>query len=109
MGRARLEFMSRLLPSPESELSSDPKILMFTPYKSRWGTCILQTWMLGFNATQLVGLKVPTWIMPKDVPGEFLNVPLEMVGRLEEFLGSNKRNSVTTDQRFCVGLVSEAG
>jgi hypothetical protein len=82
---------------------------MFTPYKSRWGTCILQTWMLGFNATQLVGLKVPTWIMPKDVPGEFLNVPLEMVGRLEEFLGSNKRNSVTTDQRFCVGLVSEAG
>lgn len=108
MGRARLEFRSRLLPSPELELSSDPKILMLTPYKSRWGTCILQTWTLGFNATWLVGLKVPTWVTPKDVPDEFLNVPSEMARRLDECLGSNEHNSVTIDQRFCVGLILEA-
>ena len=109
MGRARLEFRSWLLPSPELEVSSDPKILMLMPYKSRWGTCVLQTWTLGFNATWLVGLKVPTWVTPKDVPSEFLNIPSEMAGKLEEFLGSNKRNSVTTDQIFCVGLVSKVG
>jgi hypothetical protein len=102
LGRGFFQVLSRQLAVPQ-------KILMLTPYKSRWGTCIFQTWMPGFNATKPVGLKVPTWVTLKDVPGEFLNVAAEMASKLGELLGSDKRNVFTTDQRFCVGLVLGSG
>jgi hypothetical protein len=102
LGRGFFQLLSR-------QPAVTQKILMLTPYKSRWGTCIFQTWMPGFNASRPVGLKVPTWVTLKGVPGEFLNVAAEMAGRLGDLLGSDKRNAYTTDQRFCVGLVSGAG
>jgi hypothetical protein len=85
------------------------KILMLTPHKSRWGTCILQTWTPGFVASKPTGLKVPTWVTLKDVPGEFMRVAAEMASGLGELLGSDRRNAVSRDQRFCVGITSGAG
>lgn len=85
------------------------KVLMLTPHKSRWGTCILQTWTPGFNATRPVGLKVPTWITLKDVTGEFINVAEEIAQGLGEILGRDRRNSTAVDERFCVGLTTGKG
>jgi hypothetical protein len=73
------------------------KNLEVLPYKMRWGTCIFQTWTHGFNASRPVGLKEPTWVTFKEVPRESLNVAAEMAGKLEELLGSDKRNAYTTD------------
>ena len=40
-------------------------VLMLTPHNSRWGTCIVQTWTLGFDVSRPIGLKVSTWVSLK--------------------------------------------
>jgi hypothetical protein len=45
------------------------KLLMLTLHRSKWGTCILQTWIPNFNPNRSTGLKVPTWITLKGVRG----------------------------------------
>lgn len=85
------------------------KLLMLTPHRSRWGTCILQTWTPGFNAAKPEGLKIPTWVTLKDVPDEFLGVAEQIAGGLGELLGVDRRNLGSMDQRFCLGLSSGAG
>lgn len=36
------------------------KLLMLSPFKSRWGTCVMQGWIPNFNATNPKGILVPT-------------------------------------------------
>ena len=69
------------------------KLLMRTPHRLRWGTCILQTWATGFNASHPTRLKVPTWVTLRGIPGEFLGVAKDIAGGLGELLGSDKRNA----------------
>jgi hypothetical protein len=85
------------------------KVLMLTPHRSKWGTCILQTWTPDFNSSKPVGLKVPTWITLRKLRGEFLGVADQIAADLGEVVGSDKRNAYCTDQRFCVALTSGAG
>lgn len=85
------------------------KLLMRTPHRSRWGTCILQTWATGFNASHPTQLKVPTWITLRGIPGEYLGVAKEIAGGLGELLGCDRRNASSADQRFCVALQSGLG
>jgi hypothetical protein len=73
------------------------KILMLTPHRSRWGTCLLQSWMSNFTSSKPTGLKVPTWITLKEVPGEFLGVAAKITAGLGDLVGSDKRNSHSTD------------
>lgn len=40
-----------------------PKVMMLILHRSRWGTCILQTWTPNFNSSKPVGLKIPTWVI----------------------------------------------
>lgn len=85
------------------------KVLMYTPHRSRWGTCILQTWTTGFDSGKPSRLKVPTWVTLRGIPGEFLGVAKEIAGGLGELLGSDKRNATCADQRFCVALQAGQG
>jgi hypothetical protein len=48
------------------------KVLMRIPHHSAWGTCLLQNWIPRFNSSRPVGLKVPTWVILKAVPDEFV-------------------------------------
>lgn len=76
------------------------KLLMYTPHRSRWGTCILQTWTTSFDSSKPSRLKIPTWVTFRGIPGEFLGVAKEIAGGLGELLGNDTRNSATADQRF---------
>jgi hypothetical protein len=82
---------------------------MLTPHRSKWGTCILQTWTPNFNSSKPVGLKVPTWVTLKEVRGEFLGVADQIAADLGEVVGSDKRNAYCTDPSFCVALTSGEG
>lgn len=82
---------------------------MLTPHRSKWGTCILQTWTTDFDSSKPLRLKVPTWVTLRGIPGEFLGVAKEIAGGLGELLGSDKRNAHTADQRFCVALQAGLG
>ena len=76
------------------------KILMLTPHLSQWGTCIMQPWIPGFNATRPTGMKMPVWITLKAVPDEFLSSSEDLAQSLGVVLGRHKGNAYTTDQRF---------
>jgi hypothetical protein len=82
------------------------KVLMRIPHHSAWGTCLLQNWIPRFNSSRPVGLKVPTWVILKAVPDEFVGVIKQIAQSLGEILGINKRNTYSEDQRFCIALLS---
>jgi hypothetical protein len=77
---------------------------MLTLYRSKWETCILQTWTSNFNPNRPSGLKVPTWTTLKGVQGEFLGVVDQIAALLGKVVGDDKRNAYCTHQRFCVAL-----
>ena len=85
------------------------KVAMLTSHRSRWETCILQTWTPYFNSSKPIGLKVSTWVTLKVVQGEFLGMADQIAARLGEVVGSDKQNAYCTDQRFCVVLTLEEG
>lgn len=80
------------------------KILMLTPHLSKWGTCIIQPWILGFNASRPTGTKIPIWITLKEVPNEFLSSALEMAQSLGTVLGRHRGNTTNSDQKFCIAV-----
>jgi hypothetical protein len=58
-------------------------MLLLIPWRSRYGMCIFQRWMPGFDpyverkGNQSVapsGMKIPTWITLRKVPEEFIGV-----------------------------------
>lgn len=51
------------------------------------------------------GLKVSTWVIFKNVPNEFFKVATWIASRLRKVLDSNKKNSISVDQRFCIDLI----
>ena len=44
--------------------------LMLSPFKSKWGTCMLQSWVLGFNPDNPSNLAFPTWVALRRLPFE---------------------------------------
>lgn len=77
-----------------------------TPHRSRWGTCILQTWTPGFNSSKPSGLRVSTWVTLKNVPEEMQGVAIEIASGLGVVLGVDKRNNAAMDKFYCIGLLS---
>ncbi|XP_073388304.1 uncharacterized protein [Physcomitrium patens] len=71
--------------------------------------CILQTWTLGSDANKHshIGLRVPTWVTLRGIPGEFMKVSNQIASGLRVLLGGDNRSAVSSDQRFCVAM--EAG
>jgi hypothetical protein len=52
--------------------------LMLSPYKSKWGTCMLQSWIPGFNPDNPNNLAFPTWVALRKLPFEHHDQALTM-------------------------------
>lgn len=46
------------------------KALMLSPYTSKWGTCMIQSWVPGFNPDNPSNLVFPTWVALRRLPFE---------------------------------------
>ena len=44
--------------------------LMVSPFRSKWGTCMLQSWVPGFNPDNPSNLAFPTWVSLRNLPHE---------------------------------------
>ena len=44
--------------------------LMLSPYKYKWGTCMIQSWVPGFNPDNPSNLAFPTWVALRRLPFE---------------------------------------
>ena len=80
------------------------KILMFTPHLSKWGTCIMQPWVPGFNASRPTGTKMPIWITLKEVLDEFISSAAELAQSIGSVLGKHRGNAANSDQKFCIAV-----
>ncbi|KAG0556684.1 hypothetical protein KC19_11G071700, partial [Ceratodon purpureus] len=85
------------------------KLLTLTPFKSRWGNCVMQNWVPNFNPANPRGLKIPTWVTLRRVPDEFQCVARQIAEGLGEVLGGDRKNSILEDQRFCIALPAGDG
>lgn len=85
------------------------KLLMLTPYRTRWGTCIMQNWVPNFDPSNSRGMLVPTWITLRRVPDEFQRVARQIAQGIGEVLGGDRHNSTLEDQRFCLALPAGDG
>ena len=43
---------------------------MVSPFRSKWGTCMMQSWVPGFNPNNLSNLAFPTWVSMRNLPHE---------------------------------------
>lgn len=66
------------------------KLLTLTPFKSRWGNCVMQKWIPNFDSANPRGMKIPTWITLRRVPDEFQFVARQIAEGLDEVLGGDK-------------------
>ena len=41
--------------------------LMLSPFKSKWGVCMIQSWVLGFIPDNPNNLAFPTWVTLKNL------------------------------------------
>ena len=42
--------------------------LMLSPYKTKWSTCMIQSWVPGFNPDNPSNLAFPTWVALRRLP-----------------------------------------
>lgn len=85
------------------------KVLMLSLDKSKWGTCMIQSWVPGFNPESPSNLAFPTWVTLRNLPYEHLDQALEIAKSLGEVIGTNKSNVGAKDQRFCINLKVKDG
>lgn len=74
--------------------------LMLSPFKSKWGTCLIQSWIPGFNPNNPSNLAFPTWVSLRNMPFEHLDQAIAIAETLEEMIGTDKANDKTKDPRF---------
>jgi hypothetical protein len=88
-------------------------LLLLTPWRSRFGMCVFQKWVPGFDpheerggnlSAAPQGMKIPTWITLRKVPEEFIGVAEQIAQGIGDLLGVDAANNSSSDQRFCVGL-----
>lgn len=78
--------------------------LMLSPFKSKWGTCMLQSWIPGFNPENPNNLAFPTWVSLMQLPYEHLDQTHDIAKSLGEVIGIDHLSDNTKDPRFCVNL-----
>ena len=83
--------------------------LMLSPFRSKWGTCMLQSWVPGFNPDNPSNLAFPTWINLRNMPYEHQDQAIEIAGTLGEVIGMDTANENSKDPRFCVNLEISKG
>ena len=79
--------------------------LMLSPYKSKWGTCIIQSWVPRFNPNNPSNLAFPTWVALRRLPFEHHDQALAIAGKLGEVISIDTMNETAKDPRFCVNLM----
>ena len=83
--------------------------LMMSPFKSKWGTCMLQSWVPGFNPDNPSNLAFPTWVALRKLPFEHHDQALAIAETLGEVIGIDTANENARDPRFCINLVVSRG
>ena len=83
--------------------------LMLSPYKSKWGTCMLQRWVPGFNPDNSVNLAFPTWVALRQLPFEHHDQAIAIAETLGEVIGMDTSNETAKDPRFCINLKVSKG
>lgn len=78
--------------------------LMLSPYKTKWGTCMIQSWVSGFNPDNPSNLAFPTWVALRRLPFEHHDQTLAIATTLGEVIGIDTSNETAKDPRFCVNL-----
>lgn len=63
------------------------KMLMLSPFKFNWGTCMLQNWVPGFNPDNPSNLAFPTCVSLRHLPFEHHDQALDIVNFLGEVIG----------------------
>lgn len=49
--------------------------LMLSPFKTKWGACMFQSWVPGFNPDNPSNLTFPTWVTLRKLPFEHHTKP----------------------------------
>ena len=83
--------------------------LMMSPYKSKWGTCMMQSWIPGFNPDNPNNLAFPTWVSLRNLPHEHEDQAIGIAKSLGEVIGFETANATAKDPRFCVNLEISKG
>ena len=83
--------------------------LMLSPFKSKWGTCLIQSWVPGFNPENPSNLAFPTWVSLRNMPFEHQDQAIEIAETLGEVIGFDTSNDTTKDPRFCINLEISKG
>ena len=83
--------------------------LMLSPFKSKWGTCLIQSWVPGFNPDNLSSLAFPTWVSLRNMPFEHLDQAMAIAETLGEVIGFDTSNDTGKDPRFCINLEISKG
>lgn len=55
------------------------KALMLSPFKTKWGTCMLQSWVPGFNPYNPSNLAFPTWVTLRNLSYDHHDQALDIV------------------------------
>lgn len=94
-----------------SLLSGDNKnglnnALMLSSFRSKWstGTCLIQSWIPGFNLDNRSNLAFPTWVSLRNMPFEHQVQALAIARSLGEVIGMDTANEHAKDPRFCINL-----
>lgn len=69
------------------EKEAENNALMLSPFKSQWGTCMLQSWVLGFNPENPRNLAFLTWVLLKNLPYEHFDQAYNIAEFLGEIIG----------------------
>ena len=85
------------------------RALMLSPYKSKWGTCMIQSWVPGFNPDNPSNLAFPTWVALRRLPYEHHDQAIAIAQTLGEVIGIDTSNESARDPRFCVNLMVNKG
>ena len=85
------------------------KALMLSHFKSKWGTCMLQSWIPCFNPYNPSNLAFPTWVTLRRLPYELFDQAIAIAETLGEVIGIDTANGTAKDPRFCVNLKVNEG
>lgn len=92
-----------------SEKETTHKAMRLSPFKSKLGTCMLQSWLLGFNPENPSNLAFPTWISLRNLSFEHFDQAKNIVESLGEVIGMDLANEDAKDPKFCINLLVSKG
>lgn len=78
--------------------------LMLSPYRSQWGTCMFQSWILGLNPDNPSSLAFPMWVSLRNLPFEHFDQAYIIAGWLGKIIGMETSNEVNKNPHFYINL-----